>query len=113
MNLGAYLPLVLLVILGYLLLIRPARKRASAAQQLQNALSPGDEVMLTSGIFASILEVSDETARVEIAPGIIVRVHRRAIGQIVRDLQPPDDSDEYDASAPAGEVIGEDNSGVN
>ena len=53
-QLEAYLPLVLLVVVGYLLLIRPARRRAQAAAALQSALLAGDEVMLSSGLFGTV-----------------------------------------------------------
>lgn len=85
MDVSALLPLVLLLVVGYLLLIRPARTRARAAAALQSSLSPGDEVMLASGLFATVVEVTDEVASVEVAPGTVVRVHRGAITQIVVD----------------------------
>ncbi len=88
-QLQAYLPLVLLILVGYLLLIRPARKRARATAELQSALSPGDEVMLSSGLFATVVDVADEVATVELAPGTVVRVHRGAVTQIIVD-RPPD-----------------------
>ncbi len=80
------LPLVALVFFGYLLLIRPARKRAQEVSALQAALSPGDDVMLTSGIFGRIQAVVDDRAEIEIAPGVVVSVHKGAISKIVRDV---------------------------
>ena len=115
-SLEAYLPLVLLVVVGYLLLIRPARNRAKAAAQLQAALSPGDEVaMLTSGIFATVIEInadSDvEIVRVEVGPGTQIRVLRRAIGQIIvdRSAERRDEDPPFDP----GETPGDDSPGVN
>ena len=110
-QLEAYLPLVLLVFVGYLLLVRPARKRARATSQLQSALSPGDEVMLTSGIFATILDIQDEIARVELAPGVVVRVHRGAVGQLVHDLPPADPATGGNDQAWGGEPRADDNPG--
>lgn len=96
-QLGAYLPLVLLVVVGYLLLIRPARRRAQAASALQSAISPGDEVMLSSGLFGTVVDIADEVVRVELAPGVVVRLHRGAVTQIIKDQPPvglpPDDDD--------------------
>jgi preprotein translocase subunit YajC len=108
----AFLPLVLVAIVGYLLLIRPVRRRAQAAQQLQSALSTGDEVMLTSGLFATVVDVQDEVVHVEVAPGTVVRVHRRAIGQIIRDVPQTGDTD-GDAPRHAGDTPGEEQPGVN
>lgn len=111
-QLEAYLPLVLLVVVGYLLLIRPARKRARATAELQSALSPGDEVMLSSGLFGVLVDVVDEVAQVELAPGIVVRVHRGAVTQIITDRPSPvaDDADD-DVPRLPGEPSGDDDAG--
>src|SRR3978361_192713 len=90
----ALLPLVLLAVVAYFLILRPTRKRAQAATQLQASLTPGDEVMLTSGIFGTVVDVADETAHIELAPGLVVRVHRGAVGQIVVDRPAADESDD-------------------
>jgi preprotein translocase subunit YajC len=111
-QLGALLPLVLIALVFYLLIIRPARRRAQVTNQLQSSLSAGDEVMLTSGLFATIVDVQDEIAQVELAPGILVRVHRKAVGQIIHDLPPAPGDPEYDAPSPADEP-GDENPGVN
>jgi preprotein translocase subunit YajC len=116
-------PIVLIVLVGYLLLVRPARRRAQTVTRLQSALSPGDQVMLTSGLFGTILDLQDEIARVELAPGIVVRVHRKAVGQVIPDGLPDSDEHDFDiptqaddTSRPAGETYGragDDNPGVN
>ena len=112
-QLEAYLPLLLILLLGYLFLIRPARRRAQAVQQLQSALSPGDQIMLTSGIFATIVDVDAESARVELAPGVVIRVHRKAVGQIVTASPAVREDNSYDASTPPGEAPGDVEPGEN
>ena len=99
-DLAGLLPLLVLGVLAYFLFIRPARNRAKDVQKLQNALSAGDEVMLTSGIFGTVEEIVDEQIRVEISPGVSVMVHRGAIGKIIRDV-PADDVDDTDESEPS------------
>jgi preprotein translocase subunit YajC len=89
-------PIVVLLVLAYMLLVRIPRKRAREVAQLQAALSVGDQVMLTSGIFARVQAMADEKIDVEISPGVVVTVHQGAIGQIVRD--PGDDA--TDAAEP-------------
>ena len=111
-QLEAYLPLVLLIVVGYLLLIRPARRRAAATAALQSALSAGDDVMLSSGLYGSVVDIEGEVIRVELAPGMVVRVHRGAITQIIRD-RPAQDEPEDDGPDPTGRPSGDDNPGVN
>lgn len=72
--------------IAYLLFIRPARKRAQEASLLQSALSAGDDIMLTSGIFGRVVSVDGETVSVDVAGGVVLRVHRGAVGKIVDDV---------------------------
>ena len=97
-DLTSLLTVAAVLVLAYLLLIRPARKRAREVSAMQTALSPGDEIMLTSGIFGRVTDIADEKLSVEIAPGVVVTAHRGAVGKIVRDQpvvepEPPEDSD--------------------
>jgi preprotein translocase subunit YajC len=90
------LPVVVILILAYLLMVRLPRKRARQVAELQAALSVGDQVMLTSGMFACVQAIVGEKVDVEIAPGVVVTVHQGAIGQIVRDQSADDDVDNDD-----------------
>lgn len=72
-------------VIAYLLFIRPARKRAQAASVLQSSLSVGDDIMLTSGMFGRIVAIGDDAVSVDVATGVVVRVHRGAVGKIVND----------------------------
>jgi preprotein translocase subunit YajC len=108
------LPVVVILILAYLLMVRLPRKRAREVARLQAALSVGDQVMLTSGIFARVRAIVDEKVDVEIAPDVVVTVHQGAIGQIVRDRT--DDDVDVDGveplSADAGHAPSESDSGA-
>ncbi len=79
-------PIALLLILLYVLVIRPARKRAQKVTTLQAALSVGDDVMLTSGIYAHVVAVEDDRVKVSVADGVVVTVHRGAIAQLINDV---------------------------
>jgi preprotein translocase subunit YajC len=107
------LPVVVILILAYLLMVRLPRKRARQVAELQAALSVGDQVMLTSGIFARVQAIVDEKVDVEIAPGVVVTVHQGAIGQIVRDRTPDVDVDGAEPlSADGGHAPSEGDSGA-
>jgi preprotein translocase subunit YajC len=101
--------LVALAAIGYFLLIRPTRRRAQEVRALQNALTVGADVILTSGIFGTVTAIADERVSVEIADGVIVSVHRGAIGKILRPTDLPendldaDDADHSTADDSAGD----------
>jgi len=82
-DLYALLPFVLLALVFWLLVFRPARKRQRETMQTQASLEAGKRVMLTSGIFGDVLAVDDETIQVEIAPGTVISAHRQAVGRVV------------------------------
>jgi preprotein translocase subunit YajC len=67
-----------LLLLAFLMLTQ--RKRGREVQAFQSALNVGDAVVMTSGLYGTIVTLDDTTALLEIAPGVQVRVDRRAIG---------------------------------
>ena len=88
------LPLVGIALLFWLLLIRPASKRQRELREMQDSLTVGTEVVLTSGIYGTIREADDSDLRVEVAEGVVIRVARGAVGAQKRpDTGPADDTD--------------------
>ncbi|GEP38486.1 hypothetical protein NPS01_21490 [Nocardioides psychrotolerans] len=51
---------------------------------MQSALSVGDEVMLTSGVYGTLRELNDDRVGVEIAPGVVIHVARGAVGTVTQ-----------------------------
>lgn len=69
------LPLLLLAFLMF-----TQRKRGREVQAFQSGLAVGDAVVMTSGLYGTILTLDDAVATLEVAPGVQVKVDRRAIG---------------------------------
>lgn len=84
-QLGALLPLLLLVAVFWFLVLRPARNRQRQMSTLQAELAVGADVMLTSGVYGTVTWLGEETLRVQIAPEITIRVHRQAVGRVLDD----------------------------
>lgn len=82
-DLATFIPLLLIVVIFWLFIVRPQRRRQQEYATLQSQLEPGQQVMTTSGIFAEIVSIDDLDAVLRIAPGVEIRVHRQAIGQVV------------------------------
>ena len=101
-DLASLLTVAVVLVFAYLLLIRPARRRAREVTTMQNALSVGDDIMLTSGIFGRVTGIVDEKVTVEIAPGVVVSAHRGAIGKILRDVPVAEPDPRDDPDAPGG-----------
>lgn len=80
------LPILAIAVIFWLLILRPASRARKATAELQAALTVGDDVMLASGIFATIVGEADDHLEVEIAPGVAIRVVRGAVASVRRDL---------------------------
>lgn len=76
---GFSMLLLLLPFLLIALMFFSQRKRAQATQRAQAALSVGDEVCTTSGMYGTLRRLDDATGEVEVAPGTVIRFDRRAL----------------------------------
>src|SRR6185312_4968556 len=97
--------LFLLPVIVLVLLMRQQQRRLRQHQMLIGSVEVGDEVVTTSGIFGTITSLDDETAQLEVAPGLALKVAKRAIGGIVGPSDEVDDDDEDEDERPeAGPV---------
>jgi preprotein translocase subunit YajC len=97
---GLMLPLIMIVGL-YFIMIRPQRNRQRQQQAMLGALEVGDDVVISGGIYGTVLDIDEEdsTVSVEIAPGTTVRMLRQGIIQrLVEDSADEDYGDEPDPS---------------
>lgn len=78
-TLVSLLPLILIFGLFYLFMIRPQRQRQRRQVALLQDLKIGDEVQTAGGMFGNIVQLSDEFAWVELAPGTTIKMLRRAV----------------------------------
>ncbi len=86
--------IVALFALMYFVMIRPQRNRQRQMVQMQRGVEPGARVRTTAGMYATVVAVEDNDVVLEVAPGVKVRMLKRAIMEVV-----PDVSDEPAASA--------------
>jgi preprotein translocase subunit YajC len=89
MEILLFLPLLL--ILMYVLLIRPQQQRVRQQQALLSSIDVGDEVVTVSGIVGIVEAIEDERVYIEIAPGVTIAMLRQALG---RKVEHPTDPEE-------------------
>lgn len=80
---GNLLPFLVVLLAFYLLVIRPARRRHREQLRLQSSLAPGQEVMTTSGLIATLAAVEDQEVLLDVAPGVTVRWAKPAIARVL------------------------------
>ena len=77
--------LVLIFGIFYFLMIRPQRNRQRQAASMQDSVVPGQRVRTTAGMYGTITAVEDGDVVVEVAPGVEVRMLKRAIMDVLSD----------------------------
>ncbi len=82
-SLAQFLPFLLIILVFWFLVIRPARNQQKKLAQTQASVQIGSEVMLGSGFYGRVVEIGDETVQLEIAPGTAVRVARQAVVRVI------------------------------
>ena len=93
--------LIVIVLFGaaWLLLLLPARRRRAQHEAMQDSVDAGDEIITAGGLHGTVLEIDDQTARVEIAPDVVVTLDRRAIAAVATEIEVEPDEDGEDEPA--------------
>jgi preprotein translocase subunit YajC len=83
---GYVIVIALLVAAGYFLLAVPARRRQRSHAAMQDDVAVGDEIITAGGMHAIVKEAKDDELRIEIAPGVIVTLDRRAVAAVAEEI---------------------------
>jgi preprotein translocase subunit YajC len=68
--------------LFWFMVIRPSQRRQKEVVALQNSIEVGQRVMMSSGVFGTVRSITDDRARLEIAPGTEIEIARAAIAKV-------------------------------
>ncbi len=77
--------IVVLLALGWVFLVLPARRRQRSHLAMQDDVTVGDEIITAGGVHAVVREVSEDELRIEIAPGVVVTLDRRAVAAVAEE----------------------------
>jgi preprotein translocase subunit YajC len=67
----------------YFLIIRPQQKQRREREALLQAIKKGDRVVTTSGLFGTVVGLSEQTVTLKVADQVKLDFERSAIGRIV------------------------------
>ena len=73
------LPVLAMVLLLWLLVMRPASKQRREHQELLNALKKDDEIITNGGLLGRIVSIDEKVAVVEVADKVKIRILRDRI----------------------------------
>lgn len=87
-SIGAFLPLILIFGVFYILLIRPQQKKVKLHREMLSNLSRGDKIITSGGIIGTVNKVSDnrelqvqvsENVEIKIAPGMVADLYTSTV----------------------------------
>ena len=81
--------LILIVVFGaaWLLFVLPARRRKTSHASMQDSIAVGDEVITAGGLHGTVEGIEDDILKIEIAPGVVATLDRRAVAAVAREVE--------------------------
>jgi preprotein translocase subunit YajC len=92
--------LIALGVVFWFIAVQPQRRRQRAHMAMQDAVAEGLEIITAGGLHGTVVEAGESVVRIEIAPGVIVRLDRRAVAAVV----PPEEPEDEDFGEPVEEA---------
>lgn len=71
--------MIVVLVVMWLLMLRPQRKKEKEEQKFRNALKKGDRVVFSGGIYGKVHEVGEHTVDVEVSNGVVMTVEKGMI----------------------------------
>jgi preprotein translocase subunit YajC len=81
------IPLAILFAFFWFFVALPQRRKGREHGTMQDQLDVGDEVITAGGLHGTVVAVEETVLQVEIAPGTVVRVDRRAIAARIEQTE--------------------------
>jgi preprotein translocase subunit YajC len=83
---GYLIVILILAAVVWAFLAIPWRRRQRAHAAMQDDIAEGDEIITAGGIHAVVKEAGERELRIEIAPGIVVTLDRRAVAAVAQEI---------------------------
>ena len=96
---GMWILILVMVLVFYMLLIRPQRKRSQEHEEMVTKLERGDEVVTIGGVHGVIKRMTEDEVVLEVDKGVKITFARSAIS---RRVSQPEEEEET-GEEPAGE----------
>ena len=80
---GSALPTILMfgaiILVMWLIMIRPQRKQQKELNEFRNSLRKGDKVVTVGGIYGEVVEVSEKTCLIKVDGDVKLRVDKQGL----------------------------------
>jgi preprotein translocase subunit YajC len=82
---GGFVIIVVLLAAAWFFFALPVRRRRVQHTAMQDSVVAGDEIITAGGLHASVREVAEDELKIEIAPGVVATLDRRAVAAVARE----------------------------
>lgn len=84
-------PYAIIFVTFYFLLFAPTRKRQQKTQQMHSALKAGDRVMLTCGIYGTVVGIAGDVVQLRVADKVKIDVAKSSVAGVYPDAPARED----------------------
>jgi len=79
----SFLPILMIFVIFYLLLILPQQRKQKQHTSMINSLKKGDQILTTSGMYGTVVDVKEQKIVVKIADEVKVEIIKSAVGAVI------------------------------
>ncbi|MFA4990277.1 MAG: preprotein translocase subunit YajC [Candidatus Omnitrophota bacterium] len=83
-----FVPLILIFVIFYFMLIRPQRQKEKEHQKTLSNLAKNDEVVTSSGIHGTIVNVKEKTITLRIDDNVKIELERNCVAFVKKAVHP-------------------------
>lgn len=78
-NNSMWIWMIVILVVMWILMLRPQRKKEKEEQKFRSGLKKGDRVIFSGGIYGKVYSVDEHTVDVEVSNGTILTVEKNMI----------------------------------
>jgi preprotein translocase subunit YajC len=87
-GLVTFLPFLLIIVVFYLMLVRPNQKKQKQWQEMLASLKPGDRITTSGGMRGTIISIKEDAVQLRVPPdGIKLEVVKSAIASVTTNQE--------------------------
>jgi preprotein translocase subunit YajC len=80
---GSFLPFIAIILIFYLLIIRPQNKKRKETEKMHSGLKKGDKIVTIGGLYGTIQSVKETTVIIKADDNVKLEFLRSAISSII------------------------------
>lgn len=84
-TMGMMVPMLLLLAIFYFMMIRPQQRKERERRKMIEELRAGAKIVFAGGLMGRIVEATEKTFKVEIAPGTTIEIDRNSVSGVCAD----------------------------